>query len=204
MSQPCSLQFQRQIFFLTLSTCVQQNINCTWAKWLKTPVWFLLSAADVSTMHAHESLSHLGFESQTWSAGLCKNSVNHIPEWTNWRFLPRLSHCSPVQGPSGGALSLLLDEGRRCPEGLSHLLQDPCSAWYKTTGWSLLHSKGNGNLMCAIAFQGVIPRLMANAPVMAEHKGGKEGTWPSLCLGQHYPHLSMVSAESHRPDLDLS
>lgn len=79
------------------------------------------------------------------TAGLHVSKRNSGLEGTSWWFLPRLSHRSPAQRLPGEALSFLLDLGGRLPEGLSHLLQETCSAWYKTTGWGLIPSGTNGN-----------------------------------------------------------
>ena len=71
-------------------------------------------------------------------------------------------------------MSLLLDQDGRLPEGLSHLLQDPCSAWHETTGWELIQSRGDGNFGVHNSNLGCLPRLVANGPVTAKHKEGRQ------------------------------
>lgn len=99
----------------------------------KDPVWFLLQVAeDMRPMHAFEFC-------HSWAAclkvklALWEQSAS--PPRGNQPMVPALAEpCSPAQRLSGEALSFLLDQGGRLPEGLSHLLQETCSAWYKTTG----------------------------------------------------------------------
>ena len=133
----------------------------------KDPVWFLLQVAeDMRPMHGLEFCHSWAacLKMKLWPYG---NRVHCLPEGTNWWFLPWLSHCSPAQRLSGEALSFLLDQGRKLPEGLSHLLQETCSAWYKTTGWELIPPGTNGN------FDVHNSGLECHWPVMAKHKEGK-------------------------------
>lgn len=140
----CSLQSKLQLFSLSPCTGFHRTMTVPEQNG-KDQVWFLLQVAeDTRPMHALEFCHSWAacLKMKLWPYG---NRVHCLPEGTSWWFLPWLSHCSPAQRLSGEALSFLLDQGGRLPEGLSHLLQETCSAWYKTTGWELISPGTNGN-----------------------------------------------------------
>lgn len=140
----CFFKPKLQLFSLTPSIWVPQNNDRTRTEWQRPSVVPAPSCWRHETDACTWILSQLGCMSQKWNSGLMGTEC--IASQRNQLMVPALAEPrSPAQRLSGEVLIFLLDQGGRLPEGVSHLLQETCSAWYKTTGWELILPGTNGN-----------------------------------------------------------